>query len=508
MSYEPREVFKDQGANMEDSVECRMRGKQAFQDGDYDEAIRQYDEAIELDELYATPTELATLYSNRAACWAQRGEHAKSLADAEKCIEIDPKFTKGYNRKGHALFYLQRLDDAEQAFAEGVKLDETNEICKRGLADCQELQEKLFKRSIKGKAMKFAGRITGSFEFAKDMSQKIHVDRSVLIGIILCVSCLVVGGFCLYKLKLQKPSSRSISDASTKVLRRFKKLDGIWLSHLEAGVSTNLKLLMLHQTSLSAEAEFGGIIPQLVGKAAPPGGIKVVAPDRPCHGFSLCPARGEPREAGVTLFARILSERPVAQKFAYMASGHEAARHTLEIVQRRRQPARLIFIRPQMRSLAADGLTSPLAIGETVRWELLTGANHSAEQGELEPLIVREMPKGCAVMLIYHKGDTEDPSLRSAFEASDAGISVTTRYIESSGDGLATAALLMLGGRSLAAAEEETSSAPDQPMEDEIDLGASGAASIGLMSRLPKAASGASSWLAAMFRGNPEMEEW
>ena len=38
------------------------------------------------------------------------------LNDANKCIEIDPKFAKGYSRKGKALFDSFQTNDAENAY--------------------------------------------------------------------------------------------------------------------------------------------------------------------------------------------------------------------------------------------------------------------------------------------------------------------------------------------------------------------------------------------------------
>ncbi|ORY32780.1 hypothetical protein BCR39DRAFT_349959 [Naematelia encephala] len=59
----------------------------------YDSAIEQYTEAIKLD---ANPV----YYSNRAAAWGGLGEHEKAAEDAERALEIDPKFSKAYSRLG------------------------------------------------------------------------------------------------------------------------------------------------------------------------------------------------------------------------------------------------------------------------------------------------------------------------------------------------------------------------------------------------------------------------
>jgi small glutamine-rich tetratricopeptide repeat-containing protein alpha len=60
----------------------------------YDEAIDAYTKAIALDS--ANPV----YYSNRAAAYASKGDHASAILDSEKAIEVDPKFVKAYSRLG------------------------------------------------------------------------------------------------------------------------------------------------------------------------------------------------------------------------------------------------------------------------------------------------------------------------------------------------------------------------------------------------------------------------
>lgn len=61
---------------------------------DYPAAIEAYTKAIDLD-----PTN-PVFYSNRAAAYSSSGDHDKAVMDAEKAIEVDPKFVKAYHRLG------------------------------------------------------------------------------------------------------------------------------------------------------------------------------------------------------------------------------------------------------------------------------------------------------------------------------------------------------------------------------------------------------------------------
>lgn len=65
----------------------------------YDSAIEMYTDAIKLD-----PTPV--YYSNRAAAWGGLNRHDKAVEDAERALELDPKFAKAYSRLGHISPFL------------------------------------------------------------------------------------------------------------------------------------------------------------------------------------------------------------------------------------------------------------------------------------------------------------------------------------------------------------------------------------------------------------------
>lgn len=72
----------------------KQEGNALMTSKQYDKAIRAYTEATKLDPLNPV------YYSNRAAAHSSKGDHLTAAVDAEKAIEIDPKFTKGYSRLG------------------------------------------------------------------------------------------------------------------------------------------------------------------------------------------------------------------------------------------------------------------------------------------------------------------------------------------------------------------------------------------------------------------------
>lgn len=105
-----------------------------FQKGDIEKSIELYTQAINIDP------DNHILYSNRSAAYMKVDSKSKSLWDAEKCLELEPSFIKGYNRLGVAQQSLKRYDAAIETFKKGIKLDPNNTILWSLLNSCQEVQ--------------------------------------------------------------------------------------------------------------------------------------------------------------------------------------------------------------------------------------------------------------------------------------------------------------------------------------------------------------------------------
>jgi len=112
--------------------ELKQLGNKAFSAGDHPTAIKHFSEAIGLD------ANNHVLYSNRSAAYASLKEYQKALEDAEKCVSIKSDWSKGYGRKGAALFGLRKYREAEKAYKDGLAIDPTNEQLQKGYNDTRE----------------------------------------------------------------------------------------------------------------------------------------------------------------------------------------------------------------------------------------------------------------------------------------------------------------------------------------------------------------------------------
>lgn len=79
-----------------DTVEAdklKAKGNTLMGQKQYDEAIEQYTAAIKL-----SPNPV--YYSNRAAAFSALGKHEQAAEDAQRAIDLDPNFAKGFSRLG------------------------------------------------------------------------------------------------------------------------------------------------------------------------------------------------------------------------------------------------------------------------------------------------------------------------------------------------------------------------------------------------------------------------
>ncbi|ETW09868.1 hypothetical protein, variant [Aphanomyces invadans] len=122
----------------------KASGNAALSAKDYVKAEQLYLEAIELSP--AGPNSHIYL-SNLAAAQMYLEKYDDVIDICEKSIALNPKYVKAYSRLGAAYVQLEDYDLAIDAFNRGLEADPSNEMCKTGLNDARNRQDRLQARS-------------------------------------------------------------------------------------------------------------------------------------------------------------------------------------------------------------------------------------------------------------------------------------------------------------------------------------------------------------------------
>jgi tetratricopeptide (TPR) repeat protein len=100
-----------------EAVEELLAGDRSFSRGDYEEASRAYERALELDPAFVE----ARVYLGD--CRYQTGDHAGALVEYRRAVEMNPDFAPAWNFMGDALAALGRTAEAVEAYRKALELN-------------------------------------------------------------------------------------------------------------------------------------------------------------------------------------------------------------------------------------------------------------------------------------------------------------------------------------------------------------------------------------------------
>eukprot|EP00764_Aduncisulcus_paluster_P012658 gnl/Carplike_NY0171/573_a781_3384.p1 GENE.gnl/Carplike_NY0171/573_a781_3384~~gnl/Carplike_NY0171/573_a781_3384.p1 ORF type:complete len:241 (-),score=95.29 gnl/Carplike_NY0171/573_a781_3384:85-807(-) len=104
-------------------ADLKARAIALYKEKKYDESIEVFNEAI------ALAPEDSKLYANRCAVFTAAARFDEAVSDADKVIELEPDWVRGYSRKGNALLRSGKLEEASALYEEAsAKFPEDSSI--------------------------------------------------------------------------------------------------------------------------------------------------------------------------------------------------------------------------------------------------------------------------------------------------------------------------------------------------------------------------------------------
>ncbi len=106
-----------QFTNMGKAFGHSAEGQSLSKQGNYENAIVEFDKAITLYPKFAN------FYDNKGAALDNLGKHEKAIIEYDKAIKLNPKFAFAYYNKGLALSYLGKFEEAIALYDKTIELD-------------------------------------------------------------------------------------------------------------------------------------------------------------------------------------------------------------------------------------------------------------------------------------------------------------------------------------------------------------------------------------------------
>ncbi|XP_067830990.1 serine/threonine-protein phosphatase 5 [Heptranchias perlo] len=137
------------GEKQDQAEGLKAKANQYFKDKDYDNAIKYYTLAIELN------SQNAIYYGNRSLAYLRTECYGYALSDATKAVELDKKYIKGYYRRATANMALGKFKAALKDYDAVVKVKPNDKDAKMKYQECNKIvKQKAFERAIANDELK------------------------------------------------------------------------------------------------------------------------------------------------------------------------------------------------------------------------------------------------------------------------------------------------------------------------------------------------------------------
>lgn len=124
--------------------EEKIKGNTAINSKDYPGAINHYSEALKLS---AEGPNSHVYYCNRAAAYCHTNQYQLAVDDCLTSIALSPDYVKAYSRLGLAYYFMEKFQDAIDAYERAVELEPDNKSIQESLRQARTKAKKVANKS-------------------------------------------------------------------------------------------------------------------------------------------------------------------------------------------------------------------------------------------------------------------------------------------------------------------------------------------------------------------------
>ncbi|CAN6326338.1 unnamed protein product [Urochloa humidicola] len=124
-------------SDVQKAEDLKLKANEAFKANKFSQAIELYSQAIELN------SSNAVYWANRAFAHTKLEEYGSAVQDATKAIEVDPRYSKGYYRRGAAYLAMGKFKEALKDFQQVKKICPNDPDATRKLKECEKAVQKI-----------------------------------------------------------------------------------------------------------------------------------------------------------------------------------------------------------------------------------------------------------------------------------------------------------------------------------------------------------------------------
>jgi stress-induced-phosphoprotein 1 len=127
LELEQRKLATQQYINPELGAAAKERGNIAFREGNFPQAIQEYEEACKRDP------KNAAYHNNLAAAYQKLGLFPDAKREVELSLELDKTYVKAWAKKGDIEFFMKEYHRSMDSYRAGLQIEPDNTLCKQGL---------------------------------------------------------------------------------------------------------------------------------------------------------------------------------------------------------------------------------------------------------------------------------------------------------------------------------------------------------------------------------------